>query len=216
VNPPETTTEEKEKEIDMKKIALITLAGTLILGPVMLSAQAQDTSVPVAAGAMTKEVTGTVVVVNPQTRMLTIRQPDGVFEVIHVPSEVQRLDEIRIDDILTIDYIEAVAIDLQKGEAAAVAPGAVATREVDREGGRLPAGSIQETITLVGIVEGVNTAASEVTIRGPENTVSVNVRDPALLADVNVGDSVTVTYISAVAASIERASAPRHTRPGSQ
>lgn len=200
----------------MKQITLMTLAGTLILGPVMLSAQAQTAGVPVAAGAVTKEVTGTVVVVNPQTRMLTIRQPDGVFEVIHVPSEVQRLDEIRIDDTLTIDYVEAVAIDLQKGNAAAAAPGAVATRDVDREGGRLPAGSIQETITLVGIVEVVNTAESKVTVRGPENTVTVNIRDPALLAEVSVGDSVTVTYISAVAASIERASAPRHTRPGSQ
>ncbi|WP_296806675.1 hypothetical protein [Thiocapsa sp.] len=200
----------------MKQIALMTLAGTLILGPVMLSAQAQTGGVPVAAGAMTKEVTGTVVVVNPQTRMLTIRQPDGVFQVIRVPSEVQRLDEVRIDDTLTIDYVEAVAIDLQKGDAAAAAPGAVATREVDRDGGRLPAGSIQETITLVGIVEAVNAAESKVTVRGPENTVTVNVRDPALLADVRAGDSVTVTYISAVAASIERASAPRHTRPGSQ
>ncbi|SDW44462.1 hypothetical protein [Thiocapsa roseopersicina] len=200
----------------MKQITLMTLAGTLILGPVMLSAQAQTAGVPVAAGAVTKEVTGTVVVVNPQTRMLTIRQPDGVFEVIHVPSEVQRLDEIRIDDTLTIDYVEAVAIDLQKGNAAAAAPGAVATRDVDREGGRLPAGSIQETITLVGIVEVVNTAESKVTVRGPENTVTVNVRDPALLAEVSVGDSVTVNYISAVAAGIERASAPRHTRPGSQ
>lgn len=200
----------------MKQSALMTLAGALILGPVMLAAQAQTAGVPVAAGAMTKEVTGTVVVVNPQTRMLTIRQPDGVFQVIHVPSEVQRLDEVRIDDMLTIDYLEAVAIDLQKGGAAAAAPGAVVTREVDREGGRLPAGAIEETITLVGIVEAINKAESKVTVRGPENTVTVNVRDPALLAEVSVGDSVTVTYISAVAASIERASAPRHTRPGSQ
>jgi hypothetical protein len=198
----------------MKQIALITLAGTLILGPVMLAAQ--DAGVPVAAGAVTQEITGTVVVVNPQARMLTIRQPDGVFQVIHVPDAVQRLDEIRINDTLTIDFVEAIAIDLQKGEAAAGAPGAVATRDVDREGGRLPAGSIQETITLVGIVEAVNAAASKVTIRGPENTVSVNVRDPALLADVNVGDSVTLTYISAVAASVERSGPPRHTRPGSQ
>jgi hypothetical protein len=198
----------------MKQIALITLAGTLILGPVMLAAQ--DAGVPVAAGAVTQEITGTVVVVNPQARMLTIRQPDGFFQVIHVPDEVQRLDEIRINDTLTIDFVEAIAIDLQKGEAAAAAPGAVATRDVDRVGGRLPAGSIEESITLVGIVEAVNTAASKVTIRGPENTVSVNVRDPALLADVNVGDSVTLTYISAVAASVERSGPPRHTRPGSQ
>lgn len=200
----------------MKRIALMTLAGTLILGPVLLPAPALAADVPIASGAMTKEVTGTVVVVNPQTRMLTIRQPDGVFQVINVPSEVQRLDEIRIDDTLTIAYVEAVAIDLQKGNAAAAAPGAVATREVDREGGRLPAGSIEETISLVGIVEAVDKAASKVTVRGPENTVTVNVRSPALLADVSVGDSVTVTYISAVAASVERASAPRHTRPGSQ
>ncbi|MCG6984494.1 MAG: hypothetical protein LJE61_04710 [Thiocapsa sp.] len=201
----------------MKQLAQLTLAGTLALCPLLLSAQSSTQDVPVAAGAMVKEVTGTVVVVNTETRMLTIRKPDGVFQVIHVPEEVTRLDEVRINDTLTVAYMEAVAIDLQKGDAAAGAPAATATRDIDREAGRLPAGTMAETVRIVGIVEAVNRANSTATIRGPENTITVNVRDPAMLEGVRAGDSVTVTYISAVAAQVDRGrSATRPTRPGSQ
>ena len=201
----------------MKKLARLTLAGTLALCPLLLSAQTATDNVPVAAGATVKEVEGTVVVVNTETRMLTIRKPDGVFQVIHVPPEVTRLDEVRINDTLTIAYMEAVAIDLQKGDAAAGAPAATATMDVDREAGRLPAGSMSETVRIVGIVEAVNQANSTATIRGPENTITVNVRDPAMLEGVRAGDSVTVTYMNAVAARVDRgSSATRPMRPGSQ
>jgi Cu/Ag efflux protein CusF len=194
----------------------MTLTSALLASPLAPIAFAESGDVPLAAGADLQEVTGTVVVVNQETRMLTIRKPDGVFEVIHVPAEVQRLDEIRIDDTLAIAYLEAVAIDLQTGDAAATESSATASVEVDREAGALPAGSLQETITLVGIVEGIDKARSKITIRGPERTVTLKVRDSTRLDGVTVGDSVSLTYLNAVAATVTRANPPHHTRPGSQ
>lgn len=168
----------------------------------MLNSIALADTVPVVAEAAMGEVTGTVTIVNTEKRMLTIRKPDGHFQVIHVPDEVKRLDEIKINDKLTISYLEAVAIDLKKG-AAAGAPGAMATTEVDREPGDKPAGSIIDKVAVTGTVEAVNRAKSTVTLRGPDETVTLTVQDPSLLNEIAVGDSVTATFIKAVAAKVE-------------
>ncbi len=186
----------------MKRLVPLSLAGTLALGAVLTSVHAQTEILPVAAGAATGEVTGTVMVVNTEKRMLTIRKPDGEFQVIHVPPEVKRLDEIKINDTLTISYLEAVAIDLQKGGETGE-PVAVVTREVERDPGKKPAGNIQEAVTVTGVVEAVNEANSTATVRGPQRTVNVTVQDRALLTEVGVGDTVTVTFISSVAAKVE-------------
>jgi hypothetical protein len=91
----------------------------------------------------------------------------------------------------------------------------VATTEVDREAGSKPAGSIVEQIELIGTVEAVDKAGSTVTVRGPQNVVTMSVENPELLQDIDVGDRVTATYIKAVAAKVEAA---RKTggRPASQ
>ncbi|MEA3274201.1 MAG: hypothetical protein U9Q81_02675 [Pseudomonadota bacterium] len=185
----------------MQKSTFLALAGTLFISAALPQQAVFAETVPVVAGATVGEVTGTVMVVNTEKRMLTLKKPDGHFQVIHVPEEVKRLDEIKINDEMTISYMEAVAVDLTK--TGVTAPGVVATKEVDREPGKKPAGGMIETITLSGVVEGVDKARSLVTVRGPEKTVSVTVQDPALLEDVAVGDGVEVKYISAVAAEVK-------------
>jgi hypothetical protein len=159
-------------------------------------------SLPVAAGAASTEITGTVVVVNTEKRLMTIREPDGQFQVIHVPEEVRRLDEIRINDKLTIAYTAAVLVDLRTGPDAG-SPGAVVTKEVDREAGSKPAGSMAESVTLAGTIKAVNRAGSTVTVQGPEETVTLTVQNPEMLETVAVGDTVSVTFIRAVAAKVE-------------
>jgi len=188
----------------MQKITYLAVAGVLSLGSILPStaALAEGETVPVVMEAATGEVTGTVTIVNTEKRMLTIQKPDGSFQVIHVPDEVKRLDEIKINDKLTISYLEAVAVDLQKG-AAAGAPATTVTTDVDREPGKKPAGAITDTVTVTGTVEAVNKARSTVTIQGPDERVNVTLKDPALLEEISVGDSVTATFIKSVAAKVE-------------
>ena len=196
----------------MRKLLLRTFASTLFLAstlaPLTLAAQAE----PVKLAASTGEVTGTVVVVSTEKRMLTIRKADESFQVIHVPPEVRRLDEIKIGDALTIAYIEAVAVGLEEGPAAG-GEGMIAKREVDREQSAKPAGTISEQVELFGTVEAVDAASSTVTVRGPQQTVAMKVQDPAPLQDIAVGDRVKATYIKAVAARVE-AAATSGGRPG--
>jgi len=187
----------------MQKIAILAAASALSIGSALLPpvTLAQAESVPIVMDAAAGEITGTVTIVNTEKRMLTIQKPDGTFQVIHVPEEVKRLDEVKINDKLTIGYLEAVAVDLHKGIGAA--PGTTATTEVDREPGKKPAGSITDTVTVTGVVEAVNKAKSTVTIQGPDDKVTVTVKDPSILEEVAAGDNVTVTFIKSVAAKVE-------------
>lgn len=175
----------------------LTLAFVLLgtaLSPVAL-AQLQTT--PVTGAVTSTELTGVVVVVDQTRRMLTIRTPEGRFEVLHVPDEVQSLDQVRIGNRLTISQTEAVLVDLQKGPGAG-SIGATQETTVERAPGRKPAGTIVDTLTLTGRVESVNHAKSTLTVRGPNQTVTLGVSNHALLNSVAPGDSVSATYMRVI------------------
>ncbi|MBK5962994.1 hypothetical protein CCR95_02520 [Thiocystis minor] len=175
-------------------LACIMLCATATLAP---TAFAETEMIPVTGSLVTSELTGTVTVVDLERRMLTIRTPEGPFEVIHVPDQVTRLDQVKIGNKLTISQTEAVVVDLQKGPAA----GSVSvTKETvtERDPGRKPGGTIIDTMTRSGRVEAVDKVNSKVTVRGPTQTQTFTVRDPALLKEVAVGDGVVLTYMRVI------------------
>jgi hypothetical protein len=158
-------------------------------------------TVPVAEVAVSSALTGTVTVVNQDKRMLTIKTPEGRFEVLHVPEEVKRLDEIKVGNTLTITETNLILVDLQKGPEGG-SLGVTKDSAVFREPGEKPAGSIVEAMTINGIVESVDKAKSTVTIKGPESTMTFDVRDPAVLESVAPGDGVSASYVRAISGEV--------------
>ncbi len=82
----------------MRKTPLgLALACLLSGGAVTLSpgALAEVTVIPVTGAELSEQLTGIVTIVNLERRMLTIRTPEGRFEVIHVPPEAKRAGRSR-------------------------------------------------------------------------------------------------------------------------
>ena len=74
----------------------LALAACLAVGAAGLAPSARaDTTTPIAGGATVTEITGTIVAVNKETRQMTIKVPDGHFEVVDIPKEVKRIDGIK-------------------------------------------------------------------------------------------------------------------------
>jgi len=71
--------------------------------------------------------------------------------------------------------------------------------------GGKPGAAAVRRVTVVADVVAVNTRAQTVTLRGPEHTVDLRVRDPNQLKLVKVGDQVQATFTDAVAISVEPA-----------
>ncbi|WP_295540546.1 copper-binding protein [uncultured Thiohalocapsa sp.] len=163
----------------------------LLVGP--LSAEVDLQTQPVAASVIETAVDGEVMVVNTDTRLMTLKLADGTYKVLHVPPEVTRLDEIKIGDRVSITETTTALIELQTGRDAG-AMGAEGETEVTAKPGDKPAGTITDELTLYGKVVGVDKAAGTVTVKGAETTRVFPVQSQALLDELKVGDGVVARF----------------------
>ncbi len=178
-------------------LAACLAGGAAGLAPAALA----DSMTPIAGGATVTEITGTIVAVNKETRQMTIKVPDGRFEVVDIPKEVKRIDGIKIGDKLSATTTEAVLVDLETGRDAG-SMGAIGDTQVQPDPGSKPAGTITEKLKLYGKVESVDRVNSQVTLRGPEKTVTLTVKDKALLDKLKPGDGVIATYVRIITGKI--------------
>src|SRR5262245_39336477 len=164
---------------------------TLVAAVAMASAAiafAQDKGK--AAGAMQYgKVTATVEAIDQKTREVTLKGEGGGTTTFVVGPEVKNLPQVSKGDIVTIEYAEAVLVGLEKSKST--------TRErLVTEGGKtaapgqMPSMVAMRDVTVVASIEGIDKAKGTVTLRGPQQTVTVKVRDPAMLKDAKVGDFV--------------------------
>jgi Cu/Ag efflux protein CusF len=156
---------------------------------------------PVAAEAMETTIEGEVMVVNTETRLMTLKNADGEYQVLHVPPEVERLDAIKIGDMVSITETTTALIELQSGRDAG-AMGAEGETQVQAEPGAKPAGSITDELTLFGKIVGVDKAAGTVTIKGAETTRVFPVQDQALLDELKVGDGVVARFRNVISGEV--------------
>jgi hypothetical protein len=186
-----------------KRMLGLTLSAALVSGAgVTELAFSQDVE-PVVAVMSDSYLAGEVMVVNTESRLMTLKDADGVFHVLHVPPEVSRLDEVKIGDKVTITEISSALIALTPAEAGT--PVAVdAATDVERESGRKPSGTITETLTVSGKVVGVDKAAGTVTVEGPSQTRIFDASDPSLLDGVEVGDSVVAKFQDVIVGEVKQ------------
>jgi len=176
----------------MRSVVSAAALGALLAGPAV--AQVDLTTEPVVAEAMETTVSGEVMVVNTDTRMMTLKTGDGSYEVLHVPPEVKRLDEIKIGDMVTVTETTTALIELQRGRDAGAMGAEGSTRVESVPGSKKPAGSITDTLTLYGKIVGIDKANSTVTVKGAETTRTFPVQDKDLLDQLKVGDGVVATF----------------------
>lgn len=177
----------------LNKTLAMMLRAAFVLGtafPGMLLAQAAESAVAGMTGA---QLTGKVMVVNPETRLMTLKDADGEYHVLRVPPEVTRIDQIKIGDEVTITELSTALIELVAADEA----GPIASQrstDVDRQPGKKPSGSITDTLTVYGKVVGIDSVKGTVSIEGPHQTRSLDVDDPSLLEGVSVGDGVVARF----------------------
>ena len=173
------------------------------------SAQAQTGAVVVRKGpgvagaAKTVEITATITAIDPKKREVTLKGPQGNEVVVEAGSRVRNFSQMKVGDQVDVEYVEALTLELRKGGGQPVA------RTTDAAGGRakegkMPAGAAGHKVTVVADVVNVDPQTQTVTLRGPERTVDLKVRDPKQFALIAKGDQVEATYAQALAVKVER------------
>lgn len=157
-------------------------------------------------GIMTT-VEATVEAVDQKTRKVTLKDSAGKSVTIEVGEEVKNLPQVEVGDLVTVEYLETVAIKVfAEGEIEA---GAAATAAVaSAEAGQKPAGVVMEEVVVVTTIEAIDKEQDLVTLKSAEGkSKTVKVRNPENLEKVQVGDKVMITYTTAMAISVtEKAS----------
>jgi Cu/Ag efflux protein CusF len=158
------------------------------------------------AGDSSITINATVTAVDPATRVVTLRGPDGrEFDVV-AGEDVRNLPQVAAGDLLTVTYMEAVVISLYR-------KGAVPVRNTDTltmkraDPGQKPAAVMDRVITFTAVIQAIDPKVPNITFKGAGGRMmTVVLKDPKHLQDVNVGDEVVITYTVALAMAISKPS----------
>ena len=199
----------------MKNLSLLTLPLLAALSlPALAQPKAAETMAIAASApgmavlAGTTKVTAQVVAIDSATRTATLKGANGKTVDVKVPPEAKKFDQIRVGDLVTVEYARALSLELKKG-GNGIREGASKAASAPAPAGATAGGAVGQQITILADVVAVNAKGRFVTLRGPKgNTVDVNVPDPAQLKLVKKGDQVEAIYTEAVAITVEPAAKP--------
>jgi hypothetical protein len=179
------------------------LVASIIAAALALPAMAQtgaaviDKGPGVVTAAQTVKLTATIVAIDAATRSITLKGQEKEITVTAGP-EVKNFAQMKVGDQVNVAYFEALTLELKKGGGKASARTEQAGAAAAKPGER-PAGAVGRQVTVVADVVDVNAATQTVTLRGPQRTVELKVRDPEQFKLVAKGDQVEATYTEAVA-----------------
>jgi hypothetical protein len=172
--------------------------GAAVLSLLMAAAAAAQVTKTIQ-GEM-QVVTATVEAIERSQREVTLKKPDGKYEVIYVPQGIARFDTLKIGDTITARYYETMVLQLKApGEKSVDTGSAAATKAASGSAGTL---AHQQTITAT--ITEINPKVPSITFSGPRGwTYSSRVYDTKALEKVKVGDKVDITWTTAAVVSIE-------------
>ncbi len=190
----------------MKQTVLpLVAAALLVVVPGTASAQAAPTAGGVvatapgkAAAAEVVKIAATVTAIDKATRAITLKGSKGNELSVIAGAKVKNFDQIKVGDQVTLEYIEALSLELKKGGGAPVARTETAGAAAAKPGEK-PAGAAGRQVTVVADVVDVNAQTKVVTLKGPQRTVELKVRDPEQLKLIKKGDQVEATFTEAMA-----------------
>lgn len=156
------------------------------------------------------KASATVEAVDPATRSVKLKNSRGQERTITAGPEVRNFDQIKVGDTVTIEFVEALALELKKAKDGKLIVGKGEVKSLERsEPGMKPGGAATREVTAVADVVGVDSKKSKVTVKNDKGeTFDLNIRDPEQLKLIKKGDQIQATYTEAMAISMTPARAP--------
>ena len=159
---------------------------------------------PSFSASQTVMVSAVVEEINHETRVVTVRKPDGESITFTASEEARNLGQVEVGDVLMAEYEETVSIQVVANDG--LEPEAAAVDAMARtEEGEMPGFAAMEAVVVTATVEEINIEANTFKLKGPDGTVNEYVaRNPENLKRAMVGDLVVITVTKAVAIVVEK------------
>lgn len=192
-------------------ISLI-LAAAFATLPLAASAQSAPQAAVLAASAPGKAAVGEVVQlqgkvksIDKKARSVVVVGPHGNEVQLNAGEEARNFDQIRVGDLVTLTYAQALALELRKVANNGIRERVESEDAMRTKKGEEPGVAIEKTVLVIANVVAVNPKAQTVTLRGPKRTVELAVNDPAQFKEIKVGDQVEAKYVEAIAIEVTAA-----------
>ena len=199
-----------KRTIDVRAHPLLPLVVAALAGNVSAQVTAPSGSTTVETGpgwgvaTTTTMTTARILAFDPAARRVDVEFPDGRQQGLLLGPQVRRLGQLKEGDIVSVAFTDALMLSLRKQGSGVVSRSE--GRDVRRTpSNAAPGGVAQAETTVVADVVAVDAGAGVITLRGPQRTMNLRIKDPKQLALVRPGDQVEATYSEAVAVSIEPA-----------
>lgn len=145
---------------------------------------------------------GEVVKIDKKTRTITFKNKEGESKFVAGP-DITNFAQIKKGDRVNVSYELAVAIELIKTKSDGIRSKVETNTVTKSKADEKPSEKITNKTTIIADIVSVDREKKLVSVKGPGGKITtVTVKNPALLADVNVGEQVKVIYFDAMAASI--------------
>lgn len=146
-------------------------------------------------------ISAQVEAVDQKTRLVTLRTAEGKLVTFFAGKEVVNLPQVKAGDTVTVAYANIVKVRMaESGEEWDDSLAEVARAVPGSKPGMVVGGERTVTATIEDIDKSVNTA----TLKMPDGNLQiVNVKDPANLDRVKVGDRIVITYSEAVSINVQ-------------
>lgn len=156
--------------------------------------------------AMLLTYTGTITDIDYPNREMTLKGPEGRLETFAVDKTVQRFNEARVGDKVSIDYYLGVDAEVRPptNEEKAAPLKVLGTTKLRTGPDAAPSAYDVRRIRAVVTIEALDKAAQTVTVKGPRGRhYTATVKDPSRLDKVGIGDSILMTFTEATAVSLK-------------
>ena len=186
----------------MKSLSRLLLVLMIAAGPAL--ADDHEETKPGGTLVEATSIQATVEDIDLKDRIVTLKGEAGKLTKIKVGPAARNLDQVKKGDIVTVDYVQAVAIDIQKAEGDLSSTVDVVVERAAK--GQMPAGVVTGTVTVKGLITAIDHKARTVTIKGPEgNEVTLKVGEQAKrFHEVKKGEEVVVVYTEALGISVTK------------
>lgn len=153
-------------------------------------------------------VMGTVTAINPETREITLMGKDGGLMTVTAGEEVERFDEIEVDDVIEFDYYTYIKAEFREPtEEEKAEPFQMLVEEGKATEEMAPAGAVGAVVKAVVTIEALNRPLMLATVSGPNgNYVSIPMEDAEFMTKLRIGQVLILTYAEAMAVSLEKVS----------
>jgi len=149
---------------------------------------------------------GTVTAINAETREITLMGTDGGLVTMTAEEEVERFDEIAVDDVIKFDYYTYMKAEFRDPTPEEVAEPVQMIAEAGKAPeGIDPAAVVGAVVKAVVTIEALNRPFMLATVSGPNgNYVSIPMEDEELMKELHIGEVLILTYAEAVAVALEK------------